>query len=48
MKTNKIKVTTTYSSLIEPYATTEVAGYTFLNNSSDFQTAVHEPNSHVT
>ncbi len=38
----------TYSALIEPYATTEISGYTFLNNSSDFQVAVNELNSHVT
>ncbi len=38
----------TYSALIEPYATSEIDGYTFLNNSSDFQTAVNELNSHVT
>ena len=37
----------TYSALIEPYATTEISGYTFLNNSSDFQNAVNELNSHV-
>lgn len=37
----------TYSALIEPYATSELDGYTFLNNSSDFQTAVNELNSHV-
>ena len=37
----------TYSALIEPFATTEVSGYTFLNSSSDFQTAVNELNSHV-
>ena len=38
----------TYSALIEPYANTEIDGYTFLNNSSDFQIAVNELNSHVT
>ncbi len=38
----------TYSSLLEPYATSEVNGYTFLNNASDFQSAVNELNSHVT
>jgi len=38
----------TYSALIEPYATTEIEGYTFLNSSSDFQIAVNELNSHVT
>ncbi len=38
----------TYSVLIEEYATSEIDGYTFLNSSSDFQTAVNELNSHVT
>jgi len=37
----------TYSALIEPYATAEIDGYTFLNNSSEFQIAVNELNSHV-
>ncbi len=37
----------TYSALIQPYATTEINGYTFLNNSSEFQAAVNELNSHV-
>ena len=37
----------TYSTLIEPYATTELDGYSFLNSSSDFQTAVSTLNSHV-
>lgn len=36
-----------YSSLIQEYVTSEVDGYTFLNNSSEFQTAVNELNSHV-
>mgnify|MGYP003674133429 CR=1 FL=1 len=36
-----------YASLVEPYATIEVPGYTFLNNSSDFQTAINELNTHV-
>ncbi len=38
----------TYSTLIEPYATSEISGYTFLNSSSDFQSAVNKLNSHVT
>lgn len=38
----------TYVALIEPYATSEVAGYSFLENSSDFQNAVNELNTHVT
>ncbi|MFD2916155.1 CotH kinase family protein [Psychroserpens luteus] len=37
----------TYSALIEPYATSEITGYSFLNNSSEFQIAVNELNSHV-
>ena len=37
----------TYSALIEPYATAEIEGYTFLNSGSDFQMAVNELNSHV-
>ena len=37
----------TYAALIEPYATSEVSGYSFLNNSSEFQIAVNELNSHV-
>ena len=37
----------TYSALIEPYATSETDGYTFLNNSSDFQNAVNELKAHV-
>ena len=37
----------TYAALIEPYATSEIAGYSFLNNSSEFQIAVDELNSHV-
>ena len=38
---------TTYAALIEPYATSEVSGYTFLNSSSDFQSAVNTLNAHV-
>jgi spore coat protein CotH len=38
----------TYSAMIEPYATSEIEGYTFLENSSDFQSAVSGLNSHVT
>ncbi len=36
-----------YSSLIQPYATSEVQGYSFLNSSSDFQQAVSALNQHV-
>lgn len=39
---------TSYASLIEPYATSEISGYTFLNNSSEFQTAVNQLKSHAT
>ena len=39
---------TNYASLIEPYATTEITGHTFLNSSSDFQTAVSTLKSHAT
>ena len=38
----------TYSALIEPYATSEIEGFSFLNNSSEFQIAVNELNAHVT
>ncbi|WP_166384540.1 CotH kinase family protein [Polaribacter sp. 11A2H] len=38
----------TYASLIEEHATSEISGYTFLNNSSEFQTAVNQLKSHVT
>ncbi|MDO5970691.1 CotH kinase family protein [Flavivirga aquimarina] len=37
----------TYAALIESYATSEISGYTFLNSSSDFQSAVNTLNSHV-
>jgi len=37
----------TYSSLIEPYATTEVSGYTFLNDSNDFYNAISELKAHT-
>jgi hypothetical protein len=33
--------------MIEPYATSEIDGFTFLNSTSDFQSAVNELNSHV-
>ncbi|MGY0391158.1 CotH kinase family protein [Bizionia sp. KMM 8389] len=36
-----------YASLVQPYATTEVSGYSFLTSSADFQAAVNELNSHV-
>jgi len=37
----------TYASLIEPYATSEISGYSFLYNSAAFQAGVSELNSHV-
>ncbi|MDB4292152.1 CotH kinase family protein [Maribacter sp.] len=36
-----------YASLVAPYAATEEAGYSFLNNSSDFQVAIDQLNVHV-
>ncbi len=36
-----------YSALVEPYATAEEPGFTFLNSSSDFQVAIGELNAHV-
>ena len=38
---------TSYAALIEQYAISELSGFTFLNNSSDFQSAVSELKSHV-
>ncbi|AWW00262.1 CotH kinase family protein [Arcticibacterium luteifluviistationis] len=38
---------TQYQTLLEPYATTEVQGYTFLRNSSEFSSAVSTLKSHV-
>lgn len=37
----------TYASLIEPYATSEVSGYTFLNSSSSFYSAITTLKSHA-
>jgi len=36
-----------YALLIQPYATTEVSGYSFLTSSADFQAAINELNRHV-
>ena len=36
-----------YALLIEPYATTEIIGYTFLNRPTDFQMAISELNQHA-
>ncbi|MBP0903322.1 CotH kinase family protein [Mariniflexile gromovii] len=38
---------TTYAALIEPYATTEKSGYTFLESSSDFQLAISTLKTHA-
>ena len=37
----------TYSALIEPYATTEVAGYSFLNRADDFYNAITALKAHA-
>ena len=37
----------TYSTLVEPWATTEVAGYSFLNGASDFYSAISELKAHA-
>ncbi|SOE20693.1 CotH protein [Spirosomataceae bacterium TFI 002] len=39
---------TKYQALVEPYATSEKTGYTFLRNSSEFSSAVTTLKSHVT
>lgn len=36
-----------YATLVEPYATSEISGYTFLESSSDFQSAVSTLESHA-
>ena len=47
-ETNSIRDTyASYAALIEPYATAEIAGYTFLNSSGDFQSAISELNAHA-
>ena len=38
---------TAYGALIAPFATTEIAGHTFLSNSSDFQTAINQLKTHA-
>lgn len=38
---------TTHAALIEPYATSETRGYSFLNSSSEFQSAVNSLKSHA-
>lgn len=37
----------TYATLVEPYATTEKQGYTFLRNTGEFSTAINTLKSHV-
>lgn len=37
----------TYANLIEPYATTELAGFSFLDEASDFYNAVDELKDHA-
>lgn len=39
---------TKYQALVEPYATKETTGYTFLRNSSEFSSAVNTLKTHVT
>ena len=39
---------TAYASLIEPYATSEIKGYTFLSSTSDFQSAINTLKTHAT
>lgn len=47
-ETNYIQgVYDTYSSLVEPYATSEISGYTFLNSSSSFYSAISTLKSHA-
>jgi spore coat protein CotH len=36
-----------YSAIIEPYTTTEVSGYSFLNNANDFYQAIEQLKSHA-
>jgi hypothetical protein len=46
---NSISATyTKYAALVEPYATIEISGHTFLRNSSEFQLAISELKSHAT
>ncbi len=37
----------TYSNLVEPYATTEIAGYSFLNRANDFYRAISALKAHA-
>lgn len=48
-ETNSMQATyENYSQLIAPYATTELSGYSFLNNSDSFYVAVEELKAHAT
>ena len=47
-ETNSIQATyDNYSSLIEPYATTELSGYSFLNRADDFYIAIEQLKEHA-
>ncbi|PMG31134.1 spore coat protein [Shewanella sp. 10N.286.52.C2] len=47
-ETNKMQaIYNSYSALIEPYATTELSGYSFLESSSDFYRAIDELIEHA-
>jgi hypothetical protein len=47
-ETNALRTTyDNYSAFVAPYATSEVAGYSFLNNASDFYTAITELKAHA-
>ncbi len=47
-ETNQIQATyERYSALIEPYATTELSGYSFLEGANDFYSALNELNEHA-
>ena len=45
--TNMEALYTKYQTLIEAYATSELSGYTFLNSSSSFYSAIHTLKSHA-
>lgn len=47
-ETNNIQTSYySYSALIEPYATTELSGYSFLHNANDFYQAIVQLNEHA-
>lgn len=47
-ETNSMQATyDSYSALIEPYATTELSGYSFLNSANDFYQAIEQPKEHA-